>query len=181
MEEVVEILRLFDKECDRKLPKIHLVFGKYAGPLDVSYGEKVVFVGDCCEWEGKVGAELVQITNIYKDRTKLDPYEARHKDVYAQILRMARKLREAKERPYIRLEGCPVSIGDLALLLAELGGIKNPYFDKRQIVNFNRAYVGWRSVQAFKRMLGERYQVHGPTARGEARPTLPADTPDAEE
>jgi uncharacterized protein (DUF362 family) len=181
MEEVIEILRLVDKECDRKLPKIHLVFGKYKGPLDVSYGEKVVFVGDCCEWEGKVGGEFVQIRNIYQDRTKLDPYEAQHKDVYARMIKMARKLREAKNRPYIRLEGCPVSIGELVMLLAELGGIKNPYFDRRQIVGFNLAYVGWRSVQAYKRMLGERYQVQGPTSRGQARPRLPPDAPDAEE
>jgi hypothetical protein len=174
MEEVIEILRLYDDQCDAKLPKIHLVFGNYKGQLDIKYGEKVVFVGDCCEWEGKIGGELVQIRNVYKDRSTLDPYSAKHQDVYARMLKMAKKLREAKERPFVRLEGCPVSIGELILLLAELGGIKNPYFDKRQVVGFNLAYLTWRSAQGWKRLLGNPYQVHGAAARGTAKPDLPA-------
>jgi hypothetical protein len=92
---------------------------------------------------------------------------------------MAKKLREAKDRPFIRLEGCPVSIGELILLLAELGGIKNPYFDRRQIVGFNLSYLSWRSTEAWKRLRGEPYQVAGATQRGDARPVL--GEPDAEE
>lgn len=182
IEEVIEVLRLYDEHCDAKLPKIHLVFGDYKGPLDISYGEKVIFIGDCVQWEGNLGGELVQIKSTYKDRSTLDPYEAEHKDVYARMLRMANKLRELKSRPYIRLEGCPVSIGELVLLLAELGGIQNPYFDKRQIVGFNRAYLAWRGTEAWKRLRGEPYQVHGEHPRGEARPRLPNEVRgDAEE
>jgi uncharacterized protein (DUF362 family) len=172
MEEVIEVLRLADPQCDAKLPRIHLVFGHYKGPIDVSYGEKVVFVGDCCTFEGKVGGSLVKIESLYKDRSTLDPHTAKHNDVYARMLRMAVKLREAKERPYIRLEGCPVSIGELILLLAELGGIKNPYFDKRQIVGFNLSYLAWRSTSLWKRLRGSPYQVAGRTMRGAAKPEL---------
>jgi uncharacterized protein (DUF362 family) len=179
MEEVIEVLRLVDEQCDAKLPKIHLVFGHYKGPLDVSYGEKVVFVGDCCSWEGKLGSELVQIRSVYKDRSTLDPHSAKHNDVYARMLRMANKLREAKNKPYIRLEGCPVSIGELILLLAELGGIKNPYFDRRQIVGFNLSYLAWRSTALWKRMRGEPYQIAGGVTRGDAQPRV--GQPDAEE
>jgi uncharacterized protein (DUF362 family) len=173
MEEVIEVLRLADPQCDSKLPRIHLVFGHYKGPLDVSYGEKVVFVGDCCTWEGKLGGSLVKIESLYKDRSTLDPHHAKHDDVYARMVRMAAKLREAKERPFIRLEGCPVSIGELIMLLAELGGIKNPYFDRRQIVGFNLSYLAWRRSSLWKRLRGEPYQVDGGTLRGAARPELP--------
>jgi uncharacterized protein (DUF362 family) len=173
MEEVIEVLRLVDDQCDAKLPRMHLVFGHYEGPLDIKYGEKVVFVGDCCSWEGKLGAELVQIQSVYKDRATLDPHHARHNDVYARMLKMAKKLREAKHSPYIRLEGCPVSIGELILLLAELGGIKNPYFDRRQVVGFNLSYLAWRSTSLWKRMRGGDYQIEGAVARGDARPDLP--------
>lgn len=175
MEEVIEVLRLYDDQCDKKLPKIHLVFGKYDGPLDISYGEKVIFIGDCVEWNGKIGGELVNITSKYKDRSQLDPHDAKHKDVYARMVRMAGKLREARSKPYIRLEGCPVSVGELILLLAELGGIQNPYFDKRQILGFNKAYLGWRTASLYRRMMGEKYQVHGATDRGEAAPRLGPD------
>lgn len=172
MEEVIEVLRLADPQCDAKLPRIHLVFGHYKGPLDVSYGEKVIFIGDCCEWEGRLGSELVKVESLYKNRATLDPHHARHKDVYARMLKMAAKLREAKGRPYIRLEGCPVSIGELILLLAELGGIKNPYFDRRQVVGFNLSYLSWRSTSLWKRLRGEPYQIAGETARGAAKPEL---------
>ncbi|MBX3187258.1 MAG: DUF362 domain-containing protein [Labilithrix sp.] len=172
IEEAIEILRLYDEQCDRKLPKLHLVFGKYEGPLDIGYGEKVVFIGDCVEWEGKVGGELVRITSKYVDRSALDPHEAEHKDVYARMLKMTSKIRELKTRPYIRLDGCPVGIGELVLLLAELGGIQNPYLDKRQIVGFNRSYLAWRGTSTWKRLMGQPYQIHGETERGAARPVI---------
>jgi uncharacterized protein (DUF362 family) len=172
MEEVIEVLRLADEQCDKKLPRIHLVFGRYEGGLDVRYGEKVVFVGDCVEWDGKLDGELVQIRSKYVDRTQLDPHDAKHKDVYARMLKMAGALRQLKTKPYIRLEGCPVSVGELILLLAELGGINNPYFDPRSVVGFNRAYLEWRASSTWKRMLGDRYQINGPTTRGDAAPVI---------
>jgi len=62
---------------------MHMVFGNYKGQLDIKYGEKVIFVGDCCQWEGKIGSEVVKVENLYKDRSRIDPYLAAHKDVYA--------------------------------------------------------------------------------------------------
>jgi hypothetical protein len=179
MEEMIEILRLYDENCDAKLPKVHLVFGKYRGPIDISYGEKVVFIGDCVEWEGKIAGELVQITSKYKERTTLDPHFAKHEDIYAKMLKVNGKVREAKKRPWIRLDGCPVSVAELVMLLAELGNIQNPYFDKRQIVGFNKAYLTWRAVMVARRLRRLPYQVAGTTERGAARPNLPP-APDAE-
>ncbi|MBX3208046.1 MAG: DUF362 domain-containing protein [Labilithrix sp.] len=172
MEEVIEVLRLADEHCDRKLPRIHIVFGKYEGALDVGYGEKVIFVGDCVEWNGKIDGELVQIRSKYVEREQLDPHDAEHKDVYARMVKMAGKLRELKTKPWIRLEGCPVSVGELILLLAELGGINNPYFDRRAVVGFNRSYLAWRATDVWKRLTGSKYQVPGPTERGAARPVV---------
>ena len=60
IEEAIEILRAYDKECDKKMPRLHVVFGAYEGPIDAKPGEKVVFIGDCAKWEGKIGDKLVQ-------------------------------------------------------------------------------------------------------------------------
>ena len=60
-------------------------------------------------------------------------------------------------------------------MLAELGGIQNPYFDKRQVVGFNKAYLGWRTASLYRRMMGEKYQRHGATDRGAAAPRLGQD------
>ncbi len=173
LEEVIEILRLYDTECDKKMPKIHMVFGDYKGPLDIRHGEKVVFIGDCVKWDGQIDGELVQITSKYKDRSGIDPHDVKANDIYVKMAAMTAKIMEAKKRPFIRLDGCPISIAEIVLLLSELGGIQNPYFDKRQIVGFNRSYLTWRAVLAWKRMRGEPYQIHGATTRGAAAPELP--------
>ena len=65
-----------------------------------------------------------------------------------------------------------MSVGELILLLAELSGVRNPYFDKRQVVGFNRSYLAWRGASAWKRLLGRPYQIHGKTERGHARPRV---------
>jgi uncharacterized protein (DUF362 family) len=177
MEEVIEVLRLADEQCDRKLPRIHLVFGKYEGALDVGYGEKVIFVGDCVEWDGKIGGELVHIRSKYAERETLDPHKAEHQDVFARMLKTASKIREVKNQLWTRLDGCPVSVGELILLIAELGKINNPYFDHRAIVGFNRSYLAWRAKDVLRRLSGSKYQVPGDAPRGAAQPFVtPTDT-----
>jgi hypothetical protein len=80
-----------------------------------------------------------------------------------------RTLSAAADEPYVRLHGCPVSVAEQVLALVHLGKTKNPYFSANEIVEFNRAYLGWRAATALKRLGGERYQKRGPTTRGEAR------------
>jgi hypothetical protein len=74
IEEAIEMLRTYDAECDKKMPRMHIVFGAYEGPIDAKPGEKVVFIGDCAKWEGKVGGKVVSIESLYKDRSTKDPY-----------------------------------------------------------------------------------------------------------
>jgi hypothetical protein len=137
-----------------------------------------------------IGGELVQVSNKYQDRSTLDPHEARHQDMYVKMAKTSVKILEAKRRNWVRLEGCPVSIAELVLLLSELGGIQNPYFEPTQVVAFNRAYLAWKGAVAMKRLRGEPYQVHGAASRGEAMPVVepndstgrePAARADAEE
>jgi hypothetical protein len=44
----------------------------------------------------------------------------------------------------VRLPGCPISVAEQVLMLANVSGAKNPYFDPRIVVDFNRGYLGWR-------------------------------------
>ena len=152
--------------------KIHIVIGDYTGQLDVSYGEKVVFVGDCTHWEGKIGDELVTIESLYKPRETKDPHNIQHEDIYAKMLKVTKKIKEAKHKQFIRLEGCPVSVAELVLLLSELGGIQNPYTDKRQVIGFNKAYLAWKATMSWKKLKGQPYQVNGAAKRGEAAPEV---------
>ena len=172
IEEAIEILRQFDRECDAKMPRLHVVFGNYKGPIDAKPGEKVVFIGDCATWEGDLHGKLVQIRSKYQDRSTKDPYHAQHEDIFAKMLKVMAKMRSSRDEPHIRLEGCPVSVAEQVLALVAIGGLKNPYFDPQQNLAYNKAYLGWRSTTAIQRLRGIPYQKHGPCARGEAAPEV---------
>src|SRR4030095_1693397 len=89
IEEAIEVLRLFDGQFESKMKRLHVVFGDYRGPLDIGYGEKVVFVGDCAQWEGTLAGKPVQIRSSYRDRATKDPHLAEHQDIYAKMLKVA--------------------------------------------------------------------------------------------
>ena len=176
IEEAIEILRLFDKETDAKMPRIHVVFGKYEGRIDAKPGEKVVFIGDCAEWKGDIGGELVQIRSVYKDRATKDPHHAKHDDIYAKMVSVTAKLATTRNKNHIRMEGCPVSVAEQVLALVTLGGLKNPYFDGKQVVGFNKAYLGWRAHAAAQRLMGVPYQKPGAAERGDGAPVIHDET-----
>lgn len=176
IEEAVEILRQYDSEFDEKTPRMHVVFGAYDGPIDAKPGEKVVFMGDCVKWEGKLGGgePLVQIRSTYKDRSTRDPHHAKHDDVYAKLVSVRKTIRESRGVQYVRFEGCPVSVAEQVLALAFLTKCKNPFLAPGDSARFNKAYLSWRAVTAFKRLMGEPYQRAGECPRGDAKPDVAA-------
>jgi uncharacterized protein (DUF362 family) len=172
IEEAIEILRLYDKECDEKMPRLHVVFGAYEGPIDAQPGEKVIFIGDCAKWHGQLGGQTVSVESLYRDRSTRDPYKVHHDDIYVKMKNVIGKLAAARNETHMRLEGCPVSVAEQVLALVQLGKTKNPYFAPDQIVGYNRAYLSWRAVTAFKRLTGHAYQRKGACPRGEAKPEV---------
>src|SRR5262249_24787123 len=172
IEEAIEILRLYDKNADKTIRKLHVVFGAYSGKIDAKPGEKVVFIGDCANWEGPIGGELVQVKSVYKDRGTKDPHHAKHDDIYAKMISVKRNTARARKQSYMRMEGCPVSVAEQVLAIVELGGTKNPYFDSAEAIGFNRYYLTWRLVTAVKRLFGKKYQIPGAAPRGHAMPEL---------
>ncbi len=174
LEEAIEILRQFDKECDEKLPRLHVVFGAYQGAIDAKPGEKVVFIGDCATWKGELSGQPVQLGSLYKSRETLDPHHASADDIYKKMWSVHRALSKSEGEPFVRLEGCPVSVAEQVLALVSFGHLKNPYFDPRAAIGFNKAYVAWRALSAARRLTGHPYQRPGPNSRGEAAPEVEA-------
>jgi uncharacterized protein (DUF362 family) len=173
IEEAIEILRVYDKETDAKMPRTHVVFGNYQGPIDAKPGEHVVFIGDCAQWQGELAGKPVQIRSTYKDRSTLDPHHAKHDDIFVKLATTTRKVAAAKLKPYLRLEGCPVSVAEQVLALVTMGGLKNPYMDPSQVVDFTRGYLGWRSRVVLNRLQRKRYQENGAfQGRGQAAPDV---------
>jgi uncharacterized protein (DUF362 family) len=174
IEEAIEMLRTYDDHCDKKMPRLHVVFGAYDGPIDARPGEKVVFIGDCAKWKGEVGGKTVSIESLYRDRSSKDPYKAEADDIYAKMKNVNQKLWASRNEQVIRLQGCPVSVAEQLFALVVLGKAKNPYLEPSEAVAFNQAYLGWKAAMAVKRLRGERYQQSGGCRRGEAMPVVAA-------
>ncbi len=169
IEEAIEILRAFDERTDTKMPRLHVVFGAYDGPIDAGPGEKVVFIGDCSSWKGKLHGEDVSITSTYKDRSTLDPHHAKHDDIFKKLAVTTQRFAASAKDPWVRMEGCPVSVAEQVLALVAIGGLKNPYLDPSQVVPFTRSYLAWRGRVMLNVLQNKRYQRDGRfTERGRA-------------
>jgi uncharacterized protein (DUF362 family) len=167
IEEAIEILRVFDKQTDEKMPHLHVVFGKYDGQIPAKPGEKVVFIGDCAEWRGEIHGKPVSIENVYKARESMDPHEASSEDIFVKLAKAGAKVRG----DVIRLEGCPVSVSEQVLALVTIGKLNNPFLDPKMAATFTRGWLGWRSRTLLNKLQRKRYQQNGPFAeRGEAAP-----------
>jgi uncharacterized protein (DUF362 family) len=175
LEEAIEILRLFDKATDDKLPPMHVVFGNYKGPIHAKEGERIVFLGDCAQFHGDIAGKRVNVESTYVDRSNHDPLDAKHDDIYAKMFHVTHTLWQDRKQQIIRIPGCPVSVAEQVLVLVQLGGLKNPYFDPSQVLPFNNAYFSWRTRTMLKRLFGQPYNQPGPIQRGAARPRQDAE------
>jgi uncharacterized protein (DUF362 family) len=178
LQEAIEILRLYDEKCDEKMPRMHVVFGDYRGPIDHRPGEKVVFIGDCAQWQGTLEGKPVQIRSLYEDRSTKDPHHVKHDDIFKKMAVTTAKMTMNRGRSFVRLAGCPVSVAEQVLTLVSLSEVSNPYLDPNQIMYFNRSYLGWRARVTLNRLMGKRYQRNQVfQERGQAAPELtPAST-----
>ena len=172
LQEAIEVLRLYDEQCDHKLPRLHVVFGAYRGPIPAQPGEKVIFIGDCADWEGELQGQLVQIRSVYEDGRKRDPYQASHDDVFAKMAAVSMKMLWNEGTSHIRLRGCPVSVCEQVLAVVALSDVNNPYLDMEHAVPFQKNYLAWRASQALQRLRGIPYQKPGACSRGQAAPEV---------
>lgn len=172
MEEAIEIIRLFDAETDEKIPKTHIVFGAYDGEINSNPGEKVVFIGDCTTFQGDIAGNPVNIQSEYVDRSNKNPREATAEDIFVKMMKMEKKMWDARKEDIVRITGCPVSVAEQVLLLIKLGKLKNPYFDPEQALSFTYCYFGWRTRSVINKIFGKPYLQLGPVERGDSRPLL---------
>ncbi len=172
LEEAIEILRRFDAQTDEKIPRTHIIFGAYQGPIDAKPGERVIFIGDCANWKGELNGKMVEVESVYKDRSAKDPHDAKHDDIFIKLASVTKKLRVTKNETHVRFSGCPTSVAEQVLVLVQSAGLKNPIFDLKQAMPFNVGYLGWRTATALKRAFGKKYQEEGATTRGAAQPKV---------
>ncbi len=183
LEEAIEIMRLFDRKTDVKLPRMHVVFGAYDGPIDAAPGEQVVLIGDCATYGRQVHGHDVPLKSLYVDRSKKDPHRATETDILVKIAATSYRMWRARHQDVFRLAGCPVSVAEQVLMLVKMGKLRNPYFDPSQTKAFLSTYFRKKTHDMIQRVLGVPYQTRKgatPKPRGAARPVQnlpPADEP----
>lgn len=179
IEEAIEILRQFDSECDSKLPRMHVIFGAYDGDIDAKPGEPVIFIGDCAKFQGEIAGKLVKIESLYRERSERDPHTAKHDDIYAKMAATTARFALRKKDEPVRMTGCPVSVAEQVLMMIAVSTVKNPFFDPKNAVTFNRQYLKWRAHQVGQRLRGVPYQIPGATRRGDGAPDVTGTPPGA--
>ena len=173
LEEAIEIVRAFQPDAYDKMKPITIVFGSYDGPLEPKPGEKVVFMGDCSNWKGKLGDEVVDLPSIYVERQHKNVHHAKMTDIFVKMLKVYWTMFRMRNRPYFRIPGCPNSVAEQVLVLAALGGTKNPYFAPKTVVPFALGWTAWRLMQIGRWLSGKRYQtpeLPAPASAGELPP-----------
>jgi hypothetical protein len=131
---------------------LHIVMGAYDGEIRAEKDERVLFVGDCARWTGKVAGETVDIPFLYKQRHLVRPEHATAADLVQVILRYFRNRWRYRFRRVLRVPGCTVGVSEAVLYLAGLGRTKNPYFDLRLATRF---MLNWVLLKVF-RFFGKR-------------------------
>ncbi|MBW2528407.1 MAG: DUF362 domain-containing protein [Deltaproteobacteria bacterium] len=158
-EEAWDIVSLFEPDAEQTMRKVTLVFGAYQGDLELEPGEKVAFIGDCCRWEGELDGEPVKIDSCYTQRRHRDPHTASMTDIYIKMARFYETVLANRNKPYVRIPGCPVSVAEVVLTLVSLGKTKNPYFLPSTVVPFCTAWTGWRMNRMWRAATGRPYMA----------------------
>jgi hypothetical protein len=96
---------------------------------------------------------------MYKEpRAHKDPHHAKMKDIYLKMASVLATIFRSRKQQAIRVGGCPVSVAEQTLYLAQLGGVKNPYLQPSLAIPFVSAWFGWRWVQFTRWLRGIPYQ-----------------------
>lgn len=167
IEEAIEIVRRIDARADARMKPLTVVFGAYQGPVEAGPGEKVLFVGDCASWKGTIAGREVAVESLYVDRRHKDPHRARAEGIFGKMARTSLDLFRRRREQVIRVRGCPVSVAEHVLLLAGVGGTRNPYLAPANAAPFLRGWVAMKAVRSLKRLLGmpDRKPVAIPAGR----------------
>ena len=136
--------------------------------FDAGPDDKVVFICDCATYEGDIAGRPVTIDNVYVDRSRKDPLEAKGTDIFAKMASVERSWFRTRNDQVLEIRGCPVSVAEQVLVLVKLGKLKSPYLDPSQTGPFISCYLSARTQKALRKMRREPYNEPAPTERGAA-------------
>jgi hypothetical protein len=153
LQEAMHIFKAYYPNVHKDMKKVRYVVGEVDRPLGLEEDEKVLFVGDCTRWSGKIDGEDVRIESSYKPPQEVDEKKTKSNDLHLKTWKTLWSCFRQKNARYIRAKGCPVSVGDHIHYLSATGKIKNINFDTRMLIPLNLAYFRMRVSRFLNRFL----------------------------
>jgi hypothetical protein len=172
IEEAIEILRLFDAQCDRRCRVCTWCSAPTRAPSTQSPARRWSSSATARPGRARSTTSWCRSAQHLQGPRDQGPVHAKHDDIFAKMLSVSSKLAQSKSSSHVRFEGCPVSVAEQVLALVTLGKTKNPYLSASEAMRFNLGYMGWRGMTLAQRAVGKKYQVHGDAQRGHAKPEV---------
>ncbi len=141
LQEAMHIFKRFDSEVEHKMKRVRVVIGKIDKPLNLAKDEKVLFVGDCTSFNGKIDGKMVKIESTYKTKEEINECKAKSNDMVLKNLKPILKRFTMGRKSFIHAKGCTISVADQVHYLSFLGKIKNPNYDKRLFLEIVISYL----------------------------------------
>jgi len=157
VEEAIDIIGQVQPGAKMTANRMKIVYGDMRGKkLDAGKGDNVVFLGDCCRFKGELFGCPVNVDSEYVARGQRNPMLAHSKDVFVRIAGIYWKwiVSLITRKKVLVVRGCPVSAAEHVLLLATIGGLKNPYFDRRLVFAFLQTWLRTLFVRLFRKLVG---------------------------
>ena len=154
LQEAMHIFRAFYPDIEEKIGKTRYVVGNVEGPLNLEDGERVIFAGDCCKWQGSINGDKVTIEGDYKTTSEVDVRKTKSNDMILKIVGSMWNAFKHRSSRHVHAKGCPVSVGQHVTYLSSVGKIPDVNFDKRYVVGVNIAYWQMRAKRFLSRFLG---------------------------
>lgn len=151
--EAIQIIDSFQPDVYHQVKPMHMVMGAYQGEINTRPGEKVLFLGDCVNWKGRVDGKEVEMPFLYTQRQHLNPYKTASGDVVAKMIGTIRNLIRYRGQAAIRVRGCPVSVAENVLYTSWLGKVTNPYLHPKIFFAFAYYWTIAKLVRFWRRLM----------------------------
>lgn len=152
LQEAMHIFRGFYPQVDQEMKKIHYVIGKIEGPLDLADDERVIFAGNCTQWEGRINGKAIRIEGDYQSSRGVDVRKTKPNDLLRKMTQALWDCFQHRNSPTIRMKGCTLSVADHVNYLSSIGGIKNPNLDSRLAIPVTLAYFQMQTNRFLNRL-----------------------------
>ena len=153
LQEAMHIFKGYYPNVNKEMKKVRYVVGRVNEPVELDEDERVIFAGDCTNWEGRINGDHVKIEGNYRSPKDVDERKTKSNDMLLKTWKTLWSCFRQKKSRYIHARGCPVSVGDHVHYLSAIGKIKNVNFDQRMLLPLNIEYWKMRTNRALNRLI----------------------------